>query len=243
MTRTVWSGSSRDSLGAAETHFLVPGGRLSCAVHAPTGVHLVNGYSDRINHALAFAAKHHDREVRRGTRLPYLTAAPDIAIILTRYGQDDDTVVAGILHGVVHDLVRDGASPEMLDVRIGEKFGAPILRSLLGVTLRRTSDDGIEMSLEERRDDLLGRLRTSDVRGQWVLAADLLHTTGTLLADLGRTDFPSAVWAQRSDGRAGAVHWFRRLQAALTGTGFAGAILDELDGMIGDLERRSGDAG
>ena len=31
------------------------------------------GYSDRINHALAFAAKHHDRQVRKGTRLPYLT--------------------------------------------------------------------------------------------------------------------------------------------------------------------------
>ena len=31
------------------------------------------GYSDRINHALAFAAKHHDQQVRKGTRLPYLT--------------------------------------------------------------------------------------------------------------------------------------------------------------------------
>ena len=29
---------------------------------------VMNGYSDRINHALAFAAKHHDQQVRRGTR-------------------------------------------------------------------------------------------------------------------------------------------------------------------------------
>ena len=33
----------------------------------------ITGYSDRINHALAFAAKHHDQQVRKGTRLPYLT--------------------------------------------------------------------------------------------------------------------------------------------------------------------------
>lgn len=31
------------------------------------------GYSDRVNHAFAFAAKHHDRQVRKGTALPCLT--------------------------------------------------------------------------------------------------------------------------------------------------------------------------
>ena len=61
------------------------------------------GYSDPINHAFAFAAKHHDQQVRKGTRYPYLTAAPNLAVILARYGQDDSTLVAGILHDVVED--------------------------------------------------------------------------------------------------------------------------------------------
>ena len=78
----------------------------------------MNGYSDPINHALAFAAKHHDQQVRRGTRLPYLTAAPNIAIILTRYGQDDETVVAGILLDVVEDYAREGVPPETFDVLV-----------------------------------------------------------------------------------------------------------------------------
>ncbi len=111
----------------------------------------MNGYSDRINHALAFAAKHHDQQVRRGTRLPYLTAAPNVAIILTRYGQDDETVVAGILHDVVEDYVRDGYTQEMLEARIGDKFGMEILRTLLGVVERRYDDDGIELSQDERK--------------------------------------------------------------------------------------------
>src|SRR5690348_18092592 len=83
----------------------------------------MNGYSDRISHALAFAAKHHDQQVRRGTRLPYFTAAPNVAVILSRYDRDDDTVVSGALRDVVQDYVRDGASVEMLEGRIGEKFG------------------------------------------------------------------------------------------------------------------------
>ena len=41
------------------------------------------GYSDRVNHALAFAAKHHDQQVRRGTRAPYATHPANVAIILS----------------------------------------------------------------------------------------------------------------------------------------------------------------
>ena len=63
----------------------------------------MHGYSDRINHAFAYAAKHHDRQVRKGTRLPYLTHPANVAVILTRYGQDEETVLAGILHDVIED--------------------------------------------------------------------------------------------------------------------------------------------
>src|SRR3979411_569773 len=74
----------------------------------------IRGYSDRINHAFAFAAKHHDRMVRKGTRLPYLTHPANVAVILTRYGQDEQTIVSGILHDVIEDCVRDGFTRDML---------------------------------------------------------------------------------------------------------------------------------
>jgi len=103
----------------------------------------VTGYSDVINHALAFAAKHHDRQVRKGTKLPYLTHPANVAIILSRYGRDNDTVVAGILHDVIEDCVRDGYTSEMFEQRIGDKFGAKVLETVLAVTYRRHDDDGI----------------------------------------------------------------------------------------------------
>src|SRR3712207_9497864 len=93
----------------------------------------MTGYSDRINHALAFAAKHHDRQVRKGTRLPYLTHPANVAIILTRYGRDEETVVAGILHDVIEDCVRERYTRETLEQRIGEKFGAEVLEAVLAV--------------------------------------------------------------------------------------------------------------
>src|ERR1700749_3100990 len=100
----------------------------------------VIGYSDRINHAFAFAAKHHDQQVRKGTRLPYLTHPANVAIILARYGRDTDTVGAGVLHDVVEDCVREASSRETLEQRIGDKFGSDVLDTVLTVTYRLIDD-------------------------------------------------------------------------------------------------------
>src|SRR5207237_8263337 len=102
----------------------------------------INGYSDRINHALAFAAKHHDRQVRKGTRRPYLTHPANVAIVLTRYGRDEDTGIAGILHDVIEDCVRENYTRDLLEERIGDEFGASILDSALVVAERPVKDTG-----------------------------------------------------------------------------------------------------
>jgi (p)ppGpp synthase/HD superfamily hydrolase len=130
------------------------------------------GYSDRINHALAFAAKHHDRQVRKGTRLPYLTHPANVAIILTRYDRDEDTVVAGILHDVVEDCIRERYTREMLEQRIGEKFGTDVLEAVLAVTQRASDDQRVELSSDERKHDYLARLSQAGERARWVCAAD-----------------------------------------------------------------------
>src|SRR6202795_514484 len=122
---------------------------------SPNEAMTVTGYSDVINHALAFAAKHHDRQVRKGTKLPYLTHPANVAVILTRYGSSNETIVAGILHDVIEDCVTEGYTREMLEQRIGDKFGAKVLETVLSVTYRRHDDDGVELSNEDRKVDYL----------------------------------------------------------------------------------------
>jgi len=197
------------------------------------------GYSDRINHALAFAAKHHDRQVRRGTRLPYLTHPANVAIILTRYDRDEDTVIAGILHDVVEDCVRERYTREMLEQRIAEKFGADVLEAVLAVTQRTTDDEGVELSSEERKDDYLERLAQAGERARWVCAADKVHNGNSILADLRRTMDPDTVWSRFNAGREGTIRWYRRVYERLRGLGFDAPIMDELRQVAEELERWS----
>ena len=198
------------------------------------------GYSDRINHAFAFAAKHHDRQVRKGTRLPYLTHPANVAVILTRYGQDEQTIVSGILHDVIEDCVRDGYTRDMLEQRIGDKFGAEVLETVLAVTERQVDEEGIQLSSEERKDDYLARLSAASEAARWVCAADKIHNGSSILADLNRTIDPDTVWSRFSAGRVGTVRWYRRVHERLRELGFDAPIMAELREVAEGLEARGG---
>ena len=188
----------------------------------------VTGYSDRINHAFAYAAKHHDQQVRKGTRLPYLTQPANVAIILTRYGRDEDTVVAGILHNVVEDCLREGWSLPKLEERVGSKFGNTALNIALAVTERRADDDGVDFASDDRRADYLARLALASEESLWVAAAQSLHNACSILSDLHRTSFPETVWGRFSAGKNGTARMYTEIADRLKDIGFVGAIVDEL---------------
>jgi (p)ppGpp synthase/HD superfamily hydrolase len=196
----------------------------------------ITGYSDRVNHALAFAAKHHDQQVRKGTRLPYLTHPANVAIILTRYGCDETTVVAGILHDVIEDCVSKDYTREMLEQHIASKFGNDVLDTVLAVTHRVHDDEGEQFTPEERKQDYLERLSGANERALWVCAADKLHNANSILSDLARTIDPDTIWNRFKVGREGTVRWYRDVYTRLRELGFTAAIMPELERTVTNLE-------
>jgi (p)ppGpp synthase/HD superfamily hydrolase len=196
----------------------------------------MTGYADRINHAFAFAAKHHDQQVRKGTRLPYLTHPANVAVILTRYGCSEEVVVAGILHDVVEDCVRDGWTQAMLEERIGQKFGGGVLATVLAVTKRKVDEDGMDLSSDEQKEDYLERLASASEDALWVCAADKVHNANSILSDLRRTSFPETVWGRFNAGRDGTVKYYRRVAVRLREVGFNATIVDELEAAAEGLE-------
>jgi (p)ppGpp synthase/HD superfamily hydrolase len=199
----------------------------------------IAGYSDRVNHALAFAAKHHDQQVRRGTRLPYLTHPANVAIILTRYGCDESTVVSGILHDVIEDCVTKNFTRDMLEQRIGAKFGADVLDTVLSVTHRKHDDDGHELSSDERKQDFLERLEATEERAKWVCAADKLHNANSIISDLQRTIEPDSIWSRFKAGKEGTVRWYRAVYERLRELDFDAPIMAELALTVEKLEREA----
>lgn len=197
----------------------------------------MKGYSDRVNHAFAFAAKHHDRQVRKGTALPYLTHPANVAVILTRYGQDEDTVVAGILHDVIEDCVRESYTSQSLQHRIADKFGQVVLDTVLAVTHRETDEDGDPLDGEQKKQDYLVRLAQAPERARWVCAADKIHNGSSILADLRRTQDPDTIWNRFKTPRERTIRWYREVHSRLREVGFEAPIMSELDEVAAGLEK------
>jgi (p)ppGpp synthase/HD superfamily hydrolase len=160
-----------------------------------------------------------------------------VAVILTRYGCDEDAVLAGILHDVVEDCVRDGYTRQDLEERIGDKFGPAVLTTVMAVTERKVDDDGVELSWEDRKEDYLERLAGASEAAHWVCAADKVHNGASILADLQRTAYPETVWGRFTRGPDATAAWYRRVYDRLTAVGFRAPIMEELRRVADALQR------
>ncbi len=111
-----------------------------------------HGYSDRISHAFAFAAKHLPSRPRRGSGALHLTQPANVAVILARYGCDEITIISGILSHLVNEA--SFAEPGPTGNKIGEKFGTMVSEVIGDVVEPRYDSRGRERNLGSVPDGL-----------------------------------------------------------------------------------------
>lgn len=140
----------------------------------------MQGYSDRINHALAFAAKHHAPRAPSDGAMPFVAHPANVAIILARHGADETTLVAGILHHVLE--VCDAAAREELARKIGEKFGSVVLAVAHDAVEPSLDGRGERLAWAQRKRLLLAALATMEPRALDICCADEIHQCGTAIA-------------------------------------------------------------
>jgi (p)ppGpp synthase/HD superfamily hydrolase len=139
----------------------------------------MHGYSDRINHALAFAAKYYGTATGPERTMAYLAHPANIAIILARYGCEDLTVVAGILHRVLEE-----AHPEerpLLEAKVLEKFGPVVLATASDVLEPRHDALGRLRSWRACKREFLVQIADAEPRGLDICAADEIHNCGAAI--------------------------------------------------------------
>lgn len=170
----------------------------------------MSGYSDRIDHALALAAKLLPRE---GARPAALARPGSLAVILTRHGCDDTTVTAAILHEILTQ--RPAEERAELTRRITEKFGPVTLAvALEALEPDRVVDDRMRRTWETERVDALSHLTTLEPRTLSIRAAEEILACGGVLHDLrrlGREYLPAVSSASGEQ----LLWWFRAVAETL----------------------------
>jgi (p)ppGpp synthase/HD superfamily hydrolase len=166
------------------------------------------GYSDRINHAFAFAAKYHGAVAPPGAGMDYVAHPANVAVILARYGCEQATIVAGILHHVLEETTPEHRG--RLEQKIADKFGPVVLAIALDAVEPKFDRRGTERSWQSCKQEFLTLLALAEPRALDIIVADELHACGSTITALRRLGLEYL----RTVSRAGSdqtIWWYRSM--------------------------------
>ena len=162
--------------------------------------------TDRFDRALAYASKAHRTQVRKGTRVPYVSHLLGVASIALENGADEDQAIAALLHDAVED--QGGA------VRLGD------IRDNFGDRVARIVDDCTDTDIEpkppwrERKEAYIESLANKANDSLEVSIADKTHNATAINADLRQIG--DALWGRFSGGKEGSLWYYHSLAEAFS---------------------------
>jgi (p)ppGpp synthase/HD superfamily hydrolase len=195
-----------------------------------------HGYSDRINHALAFAAKYMTPRGQSGSGMQHFSRPANVAVVLARYDCDESTIIAGILSNVVGEAF--WTLRIQLEPKIEEKFGTVVAGIVREAAEPRFDARGRERNWEVCRMDYLANLAAASPRALDVCTANQIHFCASTLTDIRRLGVEYlSTFAEAN--RDQTLWWYGSVISALEGlaTGPRAGMLIELRGLADLLAR------
>ena len=142
----------------------------------------------KIQKAINLAADKHLGQKRKGIELPYIVHPYSVAFILNDYTENEDIIVAGLLHDVLEDV--KGYSYEDLE----KDFGKSVAKIVKEVS--EDKDPNVEYyekaTWEERKAGYLANLENDSEEALMITAADKIHNLQSMLNDYDT--FGKSLW-------------------------------------------------
>jgi (p)ppGpp synthase/HD superfamily hydrolase len=133
-------------------------------------------YTPILYQAIDLALSAHDGQVRKGKTTPYVVHVMTVALLLSRVSDDEEVIVAGILH----DTVEDSKPPHKITIAdIEHRFGKRVARMVFDVSEK---GDKTRPWLERKRE-ALEHIAAMEHDSQLVKSADLLQNLTESIED------------------------------------------------------------
>jgi (p)ppGpp synthase/HD superfamily hydrolase len=146
-------------------------------------------FSPGIERALQVAISAHEGQFRKSARpVPYVVHPLHVALVLARWGHDEDVIVAGLLHDVVEDCEGWTAA------RVETEFGRNVARIVAELTEDKSK------TWDERKRAAIEHVPHLSPQAATIKAADKLHNLQSLAAEL-RAEPADSVWRRFRGGR------------------------------------------
>lgn len=166
-------------------------------------------WSERVNKAIEVAAKAHQGQVRKGTDLPYVSHPYAVAMIASKYTNDEDVIIAALCHDILEDVSFSIYSEQ--DMR--RDFGDQVVKIVRDVSEDKNADEPDKPWLE-RKNRYLGHLESlSDIRSIIVSTSDKIHNIYSLVDSIKETG--DSVWSRFNATKEQKLDFYARFNAII----------------------------
>ena len=145
--------------------------------------------TDKFQRAVNFAAQKHLGQKRKDRELPYIVHPFSVAWILSGYTNDEDVIIAGLLHDILED-VKESSYQEIAD-----EFGDNVAKIVKGVTEEK--DPNIERNEKAdwlgRKQKYIDNLKIVGLDSVLVSAADKIHNLQSMAS--AYEDVGDSLWS------------------------------------------------
>jgi (p)ppGpp synthase/HD superfamily hydrolase len=173
--------------------------------------------SERYDEAFGFAHTLHRDQLRKGTRIPYISHLMGVSAIVLEHGGTEDQAIAALLH----DAAEDQGGEATLDA-IRRRFGPAVAAIVSDCT---DSWDEPKPAWRVRKEAYLAKLGAKPASSLLVSLADKTHNAEAILFDFRVQGDPH--W-QRFSGGAEGTRWYYSALSDVFARAMPGPLADRL---------------
>lgn len=140
----------------------------------------------RYSEALVYAATLHRDQVRKGTRVAYISHLLAVSSLVLEDGGGENEAIGGLLHDAAEDQGRE------ILTYIRQVFGEGVATIVEGCSDDLPEAGAEKRSWDERKVEYIAHLATAPEAVVRVSAADKLHNARATATDLQRTGWPKS---------------------------------------------------
>ncbi len=186
--------------------------------------------SPKFKEALVYAAEAHAGQLRKGTRIPYLSHLLAVTAIALDNGATEDEAIGALLHDAVEDA---GGKARLADIKA--KFGTAVADIVAGCS---DTDTITKPPWRERKLAAVAHVNEAPVPVKFVKASDSLHNARSVLADYRA--IKDALWTRFKGGKEGMLWYLRAMATAFTEPRLR-RLAKDLDAAVTELETLTND--
>ncbi|HVN53706.1 MAG TPA: HD domain-containing protein [Anaerolineaceae bacterium] len=185
--------------------------------------------TNRFQDALGYAYELHGRQIRKATGVPYMAHLLSVSALVLEDGGSEDEAIAALLH----DAGEDQGGEETLE-EINRRYGATVAEIVRGCSDTLVTP---KPPWRERKEKYLRELQSASPAVQRVSLADKVHNARDLLACYRSSG--EEIWLPFKGGKDGTL-WYQRALVQVFQELGSGAMVEELDRLVTELEQLSG---